>query len=74
MQIFINGQSVIEEGFEMSNFSIYQNFLLLLLLLLFSLGDIPGFLKWVSLFYCEYLPFDLINFLNDGENTIESAY
>ena len=46
----------------------------LLLLLLFSLGDIPGFLKWVSLFYCEYLPFDLINFLNDGENTIESAY
>ena len=73
MQIFINGQSVIEEGFEMSNFSIYQNFLLLLLLL-FSLGDIPGFLKWVSLFYCEYLPFDLINFLNNGENTIESAY
>lgn len=73
MQIFINGQSVIEEGFEMSNFSIYQNFLLLLLLL-FSLGDIPGFLKWVSLFYCEYLPFDLINFLDDGENTIESAY
>lgn len=72
MQIFINGQSVIEEGFEMSNFSIYQNFFLLLLL--FSLGDIPGFLKWVSLFYCEYLPFDLINFLNDGENTIESAY
>lgn len=72
MQIFINGQSVIEEGFEMSNFSIYQNFLLLLLL--FSLGDIPGFLKWVSLFYCEYLPFDLINFLNNGENTIESAY
>ena len=72
MQISINGQSVIEEGFEMSNFSIYQNFLLLLLL--FSLGDIPGFLKWVSLFYCEYLPFDLINFLDDGENTIEGAY
>ena len=73
MQIFINGQSVVEEGFEMSNFSIYQNFFYYYYYY-FRSETLAGFLKWVSLFYCEYLPFDLINFLNNGENTIESAY
>ena len=36
MQIFINGQSVIEEGFEMSNFSIYQNFFIIIIIIIFA--------------------------------------
>ena len=34
MQIFINGQSVIEEGFEKSNFSIFQNFFIIIIIII----------------------------------------